>query len=284
VPRSHMGIIAVPLSQSSEQLPDSALPPEALRLLQQAHQLETPCGEGHMVWRSWGAGEPVVLLHGGSGTWTHWLRNIPALAETGRRVVAPDLPGFGDSDPPAGKPDADTCVAPLLAGLDQVLPGPPVDLAAFSFGTAVACLAALQSPQRFRRMVLLGAPIVPLRLGRGVRLAAWRHLATPEARRVVHRQNLAAMMLHRPEAIDATAVALQEINVPRDRMPGRRLVTTDAVGRALRQLHCPVWAAYGGEDAVFRERWPEVEAAWRAVPRLQDLVMFPGAGHWVQYE
>jgi 2-hydroxy-6-oxonona-2,4-dienedioate hydrolase len=67
-------------------------------------------------------------------------------------------------------------------------------------------------------------------------------------------------------------------------MPGRKLVTTDAVGQALRQLACPVWAAYGSEDVVFRDRWPQVEAAWRTVPRLQAFTMFPDTGHWVQYE
>lgn len=262
----------------------SSFPREAQALLQHARRTETPCGAGRMVWRLWGAGEPVLLLHGGSGSWNHWIRNIPALVEAGHLVYAPDLPGFGESDPPAGEPDADTSVAPLLAGLEQLLPGRAVDVAAFSFGTAVAALAALQAPRLFGRLVLLGAPILPLALGRGVRLRPWRQLDSPEARREVHRQNLATMMLHRPEAIDATAVALQEHNVPRDRMPGRKLVTTDAVGRALRQLACPVWAAYGGEDAVYRDRWPAVEAAWREVPHLQEFIRFPDAGHWVQYE
>jgi len=163
-----------------------------------------------MVWRLWGAGAPVLLLHGGSGSWTHWLRNIPALVQAGHLVCAPEAEEYacglgGSSARPrrAGKCSGTTC---------------------------------------------------------------------------------ATMMLHRPEAIDATAVALQEYSVPLDRMPGRKLVTTDAVGRALQQLTCPVWAAYGSEDVVFREHWPTVEAAWRKVPRLQEFIRFPDAGHWLQYE
>ncbi|MDB5843914.1 MAG: hydrolase-like protein, partial [Polaromonas sp.] len=55
-----------------------------------------------MVWRCWGEGAPVVLLHGGSGSWTHWIRNIPTLVACSRQVWAPDLPGFADSASPPG--------------------------------------------------------------------------------------------------------------------------------------------------------------------------------------
>src|SRR3954447_1173075 len=47
-----------------------------------------------------GEGPPIVFVHGLSGNWQNWLENIPRLAEE-RRVVAPDLPGFGTSEKPA---------------------------------------------------------------------------------------------------------------------------------------------------------------------------------------
>src|SRR5215210_7390632 len=46
-----------------------------------------------------GEGEPIVLVHGLSGQWQNWLENIPRLAQE-RRVIAPDLPGFGLSEMP----------------------------------------------------------------------------------------------------------------------------------------------------------------------------------------
>ena len=49
---------------------------------------------------------PTVLLHGGSGSWNHWVRNIDALLASGRQVIAPDLPGFGDSARPDDVSDA----------------------------------------------------------------------------------------------------------------------------------------------------------------------------------
>jgi 2-hydroxy-6-oxonona-2,4-dienedioate hydrolase len=77
------------------------------RLRAQATRRETPCGAGATVWHVWGEARPglppVVLFHGGSGSWTHWVRNIQPLVAAGRQVIAADLPGFGDSaSPPSG--------------------------------------------------------------------------------------------------------------------------------------------------------------------------------------
>src|SRR5438105_15238829 len=47
-----------------------------------------------------GEGPPLLFVHGHSGRWANWLENIPHFART-RRVVAPDLPGFGASEMPA---------------------------------------------------------------------------------------------------------------------------------------------------------------------------------------
>ena len=61
-----------------------------------ARRSETPCGDGSVVWHGWGAGGVVVLLHGTSGSWRRWVRNISALARD-HRVLAPDIPGLGES-------------------------------------------------------------------------------------------------------------------------------------------------------------------------------------------
>jgi pimeloyl-ACP methyl ester carboxylesterase len=47
-------------------------------------------------------GPPVVLLHGFPEFWWGWRRQIPALAEAGWRVIAPDLPGYNLSEKPRG--------------------------------------------------------------------------------------------------------------------------------------------------------------------------------------
>ena len=63
---------------------------------------------------------PLVLLHGGSGSWTHWLRNVEHFAQH-RDVWALDIPGFGDSSLPSGVTDADGLV-PYIAEPTAQLP------------------------------------------------------------------------------------------------------------------------------------------------------------------
>ena len=260
------------------------LPREARDLARQARRHETPCGDGHLVWHTWGEGEPVLMLHGGSGSWTHWLRNIPAVVAAGRMAVVPDLPGFGESANPPGGGDADAVVAPLLEGLDALLGARPLDVVAFSFGSLVAALLASRHPERVARLVLVGAPVVPLQRGRGVELKPWSRTSSREERARVHRHNLAALMLHRPESIDELALALHAANVPRDRMRRRRLVTTNAMQDAVARFACPFSAIYGAEDVLLHGIWPQVEATLHANPAFRGMTVIEQAGHWVQYE
>ena len=257
--------------------------PDITALLARADECRTPCSDGTMVWRLWGSGRPLVLLHGGSGSWNHWLRNIDALAATGRRLFVPDLPGFGDSACPASGNDADAAVEPVLDGLRALLGTAPVDVLAFSFGSLVAALAAAAHPHRIARLAIVGAPVKPL-VPPPFKLRPWLHVPDESQRRVIHRHNLAALMLARPESITEQTVDLHADNLRRDRMRERRLSRSDAMARALERLECPLGVIYGREDALYRGRWDEVEAQLRGLPHLRSLRFVEGAGHWVQYE
>jgi pimeloyl-ACP methyl ester carboxylesterase len=263
---------------------ETELPLSAQRLLQEAVRRHTPCGDGHVAWHLWGEGEPVVMLHGGSGSWTHWVRNIPAVVASGRMAVVPDLPGFGDSAQPAGGGDADAIVAPLAAGMRTLLGEDAFTVVAFSFGSLVAALLAAQQPRLVSRLLLVGAPVVPLRRGRGVELRPWSRTSSRAERDAVHRHNLAAIMLHRKESIDDEALALHALNVPRDRMRRRKLVTTDAFADAIRQLQCRYSAIYGEQDALYRGMWPQVEDTLRMNRCFDGVTLVPDTGHWVQFE
>ena len=59
----------------------------------------TPNGAGEVVWHIWGKGDPLVLVHGGTGSWRHWIRNIEYLARD-FQIITPDIPGSGDSSSP----------------------------------------------------------------------------------------------------------------------------------------------------------------------------------------
>ncbi len=253
-------------------------------LQQRATVRQTRCGAGHMVWHVWGLGRPLVLLHGGSGSWTHWVRNIDSLVAAGYQVFVPDLPGFGDSAPPDKGSDADALPEPLEMGLQMLLGDTPCDLAGFSFGGMTAGLWAAQQPQRFTRLVVIGAPGLGLASRRMVALTPWRHIEDEAERDAIHRHNLAALMLSQADAIDGLALAVHKANVVRDRMKGRSLAFTDALARALRTVACPVSAIYGEADALYRGRMTEVAPVFSAALDFRGLCLVPDAGHWVQFE
>ncbi|HMN22797.1 MAG TPA: alpha/beta hydrolase [Ottowia sp.] len=245
--------------------------------------------QGELVWHAWGeeraGAPPVVLLHGGSGSWTHWVRNILPLVDQGRRVLAADLPGFGDSGSlPAGS-DADAMVAPLATGLGQLASGQPVDLVGFSFGGLAAGLLLAEHPALARRLVLVGAPAMGVLPGRQFQLRAWRHLKTPQEQAEVHRHNLAVLMLHDADRIDGLALEIHVGNVGRDRLPRRRLAHTDILARRLPHVPCPVHAIYGAYDAIYGRYIDSLAPAFAAAaPDFRGLALIAGAGHWVQFE
>src|SRR4051812_42095490 len=61
-----------------------------------------PVNGVHLHLVEWGAGPPVVLLHGFPEFWYSWRHQLPALAAAGYRAVAPDLRGYNESDKPPG--------------------------------------------------------------------------------------------------------------------------------------------------------------------------------------
>jgi pimeloyl-ACP methyl ester carboxylesterase len=258
-----------------------ALPQAARDVLLQARERRTVHAGACTVWHVWGSGEPVVLLHGGSGSWTHWIRNIDALVAAGREVWVPDMPGFGDSDKPAGARDADALVAPLVSGLQQLLGARALDLVGFSFGGLVGGLMASSMPA-LRRLVIVGAPLLGVGV-RPVRLQEWRHLDA-DAAIEVHHSNLAALMLHHPASVTPLAIALHQAHVPLDRLRRRSMARTDLLARTLATVTCPLVAIYGEHDVLYRDQLKQVEATLDALPTLRGRAAIPDAGHWVQFE
>ena len=80
----------------------------------------TPNGAGEVVWHIWGKGDPVVLVHGGTGSWRHWIRNIEYLARD-FQIIAPDIPGSGDSSSPEPPITAESVARPITEGIKTIL-------------------------------------------------------------------------------------------------------------------------------------------------------------------
>src|SRR5258708_7389942 len=117
----------------------------------------TPGGGGGMGWRCGGNGPPLVLLHGGYGSWMHWIRNVLPLSRQ-FRVIAADLPGLGESATPPEPWTAEGLAAIIAEGLDIVLPrGARMHLAGFSFGGVIGGNVAAQLGERVRSFTVVGS-------------------------------------------------------------------------------------------------------------------------------
>jgi pimeloyl-ACP methyl ester carboxylesterase len=244
----------------------------------------TRLSTGAMVWRAWGEGRPLLLLHGASGSWTHWIRNILPLAAH-FRVLVPDMPGFGDSDTPPEPHTADGLAAAVAAGLDALLPPPAeLDLAGFSFGGIIGGLVAARLGLRAGTLVLLGPggmalpfpPLPPLsRIG--------AEAPADEARRG-HRENLQRLMIANPERIDDLAMFVQMENLRRARFKSGSIPTSDALRRALPSVEARIAGVWGSRDAFVGPYLDDRRRLLASFERALDFRVIEGAGHWVTYE
>ena len=243
-------------------------------------------GDGTLVWHQWGSrtGRTVLLLHGGSGSWTHWVRNIEPLTLAGFQVLVPDMPGFGESAAPPDGVDADVLPAWLERGLRSLVNDTPVAMVGFSFGGLVAGLWAQAVPSRVARLVLVGSPGLSADLLPPLDLRRWDHLPVGPARNEVHRHNLLQLMLAREESASALAVALHAANVERDRLHRRRLMLTDAVVPVLTGLSFPLHGIWGARDVLYRHRLALIGQVLARAPDFVSLELLSQAGHWVQFE
>ena len=106
-----------------------------------------------------GEGPLVVLLHGFPEFWYSWRRQIPALAQAGFHVVAPDMRGYNLSDKPKGwrAYDADL-LADDVAGLVRHFGEQRAHIVGHDWGAAVAYALAMRHPQVVRRLAILNVP------------------------------------------------------------------------------------------------------------------------------
>jgi pimeloyl-ACP methyl ester carboxylesterase len=254
------------------------------QLAERARRSETPCGAGSMVWRSWGAGPALVLLHGGFGSWTHWLRNIDFLARK-RRVVCADLPGLGDS---AGAPEpytAESIAAIVAEGLERVLEaGESFDLAGFSFGGLIGGHVAASLGARCRTLTLVGAGGLGLLRSAMRPLIPWRHLKDVTARLALHRENLAILMISDPAKIDPLAVYLQAQNAEHGRTRSPPIARTDTLARRLPRVTARLAGIWGERDATAMDDLPARARLLRSFQPTAPFLVIAEAGHWVQYE
>jgi pimeloyl-ACP methyl ester carboxylesterase len=231
-----------------------------------------------------GEGDPLVLLHAGVADRTMWREHLPALADAGRRVVAFDLPGFGEAGLSPGPQAPWEDVIETMA----LVVGAPAVLVGNSFGGAVALRVAARAPERVAGLVLVSAPAPGLAPSQALQdaweaeeealrrgdieaavqaiLAAWTLPGAPPALR----ERVAAMQ-RRALMLQAAAPEASEAPDPLD----DRL-------EALADVHAVALCAAGARDLPdFREG---ARALADALPNAVPPAVIARAGHLAPLE
>ncbi len=248
-----------------------------------SRRVETPCGDGTMAWRIWNeaAGAPLVLFHGGNGSWRHWVHQISRFAP-GRCVIAPDLPGLGESAMPPEPVEPPDIARVVAAGLRALPQARGADLVGFSFGANIAGHVAAEQEPMLRSLTLVGpgalgvprtpTPLVKVRDKEG------------EERLAAHRHNLNSIMIADLARIDDLALVIQEWNTMHARFRSRGFASSTMLKDRLAATRLPLGVIYGERDQVAGGRLAERIAAVRQARPGTPVEVIPGAGHWVMYE
>ncbi len=258
------------------------------RMEAEASRYEPRLGDHATVWRRWGeAGPAVVLLNGGTGSWMHWVRNIPALR--GRyRVFAADLPGMGDSGlPPVTEPVEDlvrisgTIIASGIEGL--LGRSEPVHIVGFSFGSMVGAHAAARLGTQVETFTMVGASGLGLDFDGPGRLRRPEPEMTEDELREVHRYNMTTLLFADPANADELALEMQVRNAARVRIRSHTSAVTWILLEALPAVRARLGAIWGGRDPFLPAR-EEREGLLRRFDPDLPIHIVEGTGHWVPFE
>jgi len=255
----------------------------------QSTRLESRFPDGKLVWHRWG--EPVaprvVLLHGGGGSWKHYVHTIPALVRAGYCVWIPDLPGYGESDLPSGPAAIGSVCDALAAGIDQLLPAGEFALAGFSFGSVIGARLVQRYERRVRRLVLIGPNFVSNMMGgRFEGIINWRRITDPYESMAARHNNMRVTMIADPARIDELALHIYASDMLRQRfspiaMTDRKPAADDVKAISPRVR---VTGISGADDQVFASVMTLQAGALDELRPGSRFHQIPNASHWVMYE
>lgn len=247
--------------------------------------LTTPSPWGHTAWRRWGQGEPVVLFHGGTGSWMHWVTTIPAL-EHQYSVLVPDLPGMGESDRPEKMEPVEELVEAMgeavNAGLDALLGNEAFHCVGFSFGAMVAAFVAAWQGDAVRSYTMIGAS------GLGLKYPGPRGLRKPSPEldeveiRAVHQANMGAIMFGDANHVDDAALEMQLLNAAKMRVRSHTAAATEVMLAPLGAMTAPKYGFWGTHDPYL----PNEQGPFFSLMTEREIQfeLIDNAGHWAQYQ
>jgi len=238
-----------------------------------------------------GAGSPVICFHG-EPSWSYLYRKmLPPLVASGRRVICPDLVGFGRSDKPAdpGWYSYDRHCEQVAGVLDTLdLSGATVVVQ--DWGGPIGLRWAVEHAERVDRLAILNTGLFTGRVSKG--FLRWREFAerNPDLPVGMVLQGATATELDPavvaayeapfPDAASKAGAATFPLLVPIDESaPGAAEMT--AVMDVLSRWEKPVLVAFSDSDPVFPS--PKAGQVFvDLIPGAGDQVTIEGGGHFLQ--
>ena len=238
---------------------------------------------------------PVVLLpHGLSDSLLSWYCNIDHLADAGYHVIAPDMPGSGESDKLSHLEYDPNSAAEFVYDFTQELGVEKLSLVGSSAGGLVAGLFSLEHPDMVEKMVLVGS-------GGFGRRVSWllRVLSIPVLGEIMYQPWFNRKMEVTKHLFHRTPPILDEFLPEMDRLkalPGARAVVLRSIRssitlRGLREREyiierlkdskVPLMTVWGAEDRIIPVA--HAEHARRELPG-SIVNVIPECGHWPQME
>jgi pimeloyl-ACP methyl ester carboxylesterase len=219
-----------------------------------------------MYYEATGAGEPLVLLHGGFGGVHLFGGQVPAFAER-YRVLVPEQRGRGHTPDVEGPISYQLLADDIVAFLEQTV-GEPAHLVGVSDGGVVGLLIAIARAELLRKLVTVGANFH----GDGLlSIAMWTDASPDDEAWAGPRQRYAAVSPDGAEHFPVVFGKLQQMW--RDGQP--TLMAGD-----LAQIPIPVLVMAGDDDVIYHAH---TVALYEALPHGQ-LAVIPGASHGVFME
>jgi pimeloyl-ACP methyl ester carboxylesterase len=243
-----------------------------------------------------GEGDPIVFVHGLSGSWPNWLEQLPVFAEN-HRVIAMDLPGFGHSPMPKERITI-SAYARIVDGLLQALGVSAATLVGNSMGGFVSTDLAIAFPQRVERLVLVSPAGISTYRNRDVErlepylrrlapmVAAYTGWTATKSDWVASRPGLRNLALgfvtRHPSRLPAALAAEQMRGMGKPGfMEALRANIDYPISERLPEIACPTLIVWGDEDKVI----PVADASVfeELIPNSRKVI-FEDTGHMAMLE
>lgn len=243
-----------------------------------------------------GSGPAIVFVHGLSGRWPNWLEQMAALSRR-HRVIAMDLPGFGDSPMPA-EPISMARYADIVGSLMGELGVASAAVVGNSMGGLIASELAISHPALAERLVLVSSagistnrePTAAMRFtalsGLDRALAGGAGLLAARADRIARHRRLRdaglALVVRHPSRLPPALLSELIRGAGKPGLMGalESLIADDLRSR-LGLIGCPTLIVWGERDRLLGVRDSEVFARLIGDSRL---VIFEDTGHMAMLE